>query len=284
MSVLLILYNNNGAVICSDSRENSGPINFNNTIKVRYNESIIVGQIGLYSYNNIDYKKIITEELLKGKELNQILNGKYKNINPEVKKYIIENNIYVQHQLKNYLTSKRLLHVTSVKNLALNIYKSNKEGLNKNKIVTACLLHDVAREFTNTRLKNIVKKYYPERIGEQGYILHQYVGEYIAKKKFYIEDNEILEAIKWHTTGSENMNKLSKLVYVSDKLDPLRPYDTTPLINKCKKNLNEGFIEVLKDKIRFSIKKDEIKTLSEATKEAINHYLKGEIDGVRINY
>lgn len=88
MSVLLILYNNNGAVICSDSRENSGPINFNNTIKVRYNESIIVGQIGLYSYNNIDYKKIITEELLKGKELNQILNGKYKNMNITLKESI----------------------------------------------------------------------------------------------------------------------------------------------------------------------------------------------------
>ena len=80
------------------------------------------------------------------------------------------------------------------------------------------------------------------------------------------------------------MNKLAKLVYVSDKLDPLRPYDTTPLINECIKNLDNGFLEVLKDKVNYSIKKDELKTMSSATKGAIDHYLKGEINGVRINY
>jgi len=213
-----------------------------------------------------------------------IKEGHYKNINPEVKKYIIENNVYVEYQLKKYLTSKRLNHVKSVKNLALKIYKTNKEGLDKNKVITATLLHDVAREYSQTKLKNIVKKHYPDRINELGYILHQYAGEYLAKKKFYIEDENVLEAIKYHTTGNDRMSKLAKLVYVSDKLDPLRPYDTTPFINECIKDLNNGFIEVLKDKMKYTIKHDEVKTMSEATKNAVEYYLKGEIDGVRINY
>lgn len=210
--------------------------------------------------------------------------GRYKNIDPEVRKYIIKNNIYVELQLKQYLTGKRLQHVKSVKNLALKIYETNKNGLRKNKIITATLLHDIAREYTENRLKNIIKKHYPDRINELEYIFHQYAGEYLAKKKFYITDPDILEAIKYHTTGNDNMSKLAKLVYVSDKLDPLRPYDTTPLINECIKDLDNGFIEVLKDKIKYSIKKDEVKTMSISTKNAIEHYLKGAIDGVRINY
>ena len=190
----------------------------------------------------------------------------------------------MEYQLRKYLTEKRMKHVKSVRDLALKIYKTNKENLSKNKIIAATLLHDVAREYSNTRLKNIVKKYYPERIDELGYILHQYAGEYVAKKKFYIKDEEILEAIRYHTTGNEYMSKLAKLVYVSDKLDPLRPYDTTPFINECIRNLDDGFVEVLKDKLNYSIKKDEVKTMSNATKSAIQYYLKGEIDGVRINY
>ena len=214
----------------------------------------------------------------------EIREGCYKHVNDNVKKYIIENNIYLEKQIEKYLSKKRLKHVKSVKNLALKIYKSNKIGLNKNKVITAALLHDVAREYSNIKLKYIIKKYYSDRIDEQRYIFHQYAGEYIAQKKFNISDATILEAIKYHTTANENMSKLAKLIYVSDKLDPLRPYDTSPLISICIDNLDLGFIEVLKDKLNYSIKKDEIKTMSSFTKKALNYYLKGEIKDVGIDY
>jgi len=84
-----------------------------------------------------------------------IKQGNYKNININVKNYIIENNIYLELQLKKYLSNKRLKHVKSVKNLALKIYKNNKEGLNKNEVVTASLLHDVAREYPQIKLKTL---------------------------------------------------------------------------------------------------------------------------------
>ena len=213
-----------------------------------------------------------------------IKEGHYTNIHPEVKKYIIENNIYLEQQVKKYLTPKRMKHVKSVRNLALKIYKSNKTGLDKNKVIAATMLHDVAREYSNIQLSKMIEKHYPDRINELNYIFHQYIGEYLAKKNFYITDTEVLEAIKYHTTAEENMSKLAKLVYVSDKLDPLRPYDTTPFINECIKDLDNGFIEVLKDKVNYSIKKDELKTMSKSTKQAIEYYLKGEINGVRINY
>ena len=207
-----------------------------------------------------------------------------KNINPKVKKYIIKNNIYLEQRLKYYLSAKRIKHVKSVKSLGLKIYRNNKESLARNDVVTACLLHDIAREYPLVKLKNIIKRHYPDKINEKGYILHQYVGEYIAKKKFYIEDRNILEAIKYHTTAEANISKLAKLVFVSDKLDPLRDYDTSSLTNKCIENLESGFIEVLKDKIEYSIKHDEIKTLSESTKRAISYYLKGDIKDVGIDY
>ena len=90
MSVLLIIFNKNGAVICSDSRENRNVYDYNDTIKVRSNDSIIVGQMGIYKYNNVDFKTTITEGLLAGKELKQILSTKYKNTNKTLKELIPE--------------------------------------------------------------------------------------------------------------------------------------------------------------------------------------------------
>lgn len=212
----------------------------------------------------------------------EIKEGKYRNIDPMVKKFIIENNVYLEKQIKKYMSNKRFKHVKSVKNLALKIYKNNKNSLDKNKIITASLLHDIAKEYPNNKLRIIMKRYYPGYFDENKSIFHQYVGEYLAKKKFYIEDNEILEAIKFHTTGNKNMSKLAKLIYVADKLDPSRGYDSGKQIENCINNLETGFIEVLKENLSY-LKNHEIKFLNNETKNTIKYYLEGESENVRTN-
>lgn len=203
----------------------------------------------------------------------EIKKGKYTNIDKNVKQYIIDNNIYLNNQIKDYMSNKRYKHVISVKKLALKIYKTNKESLNRNKIICATLLHDIAKEYPKDKVKMIMKKYYPTKVIENESLYHQYVGEYLARKKFKIEDKEVLEAIKYHTTANSNMSKLAKLVYVSDKLDPLRDYDSTALINACITNLDEGFKLVLKENIEY-LQEKHIPYKTEYTENAIKYYLK----------
>ena len=88
MSVLLILYNLNGAVIFSDSRKTSGVVKLDNTKKVYSNGSIIFGQMGIYTHKNVDFKKTVTEGLLAGKELKEIVNSEYKDTNKTLKDLI----------------------------------------------------------------------------------------------------------------------------------------------------------------------------------------------------
>ena len=54
------------------------------------------------------------------------------------------------------------------------------------------------------------------------YLLHGKVGAYIAKTKFDIDDEEILQAITWHTTGRPNMSLLEKIIFVADYIEPAR--------------------------------------------------------------
>ena len=83
----------------------------------------------------------------------------------------------------------------------------------------------------------------------------------------------LLNAIKYHTTGRANMSVLEQLVYVSDKIEPTRKYDTTHLINACCNNFENGFIKVLehnKDYVKNVLHENyEIKSL-----ECFDYYLK----------
>lgn len=203
----------------------------------------------------------------------EIKEGKYAYLDKDVKQYIIDNNLYLKNQLKKYMSNKRYKHVVSVKNLALKIYRNNKEGLDRNKVIAASLLHDIAKEYPKNKTMMIMNKYYPNKVNESQSLYHQYVGEYLARKKFNIEDVEILDAIKYHTTANENMSKLAKLVYVADKLDPLRDYDSTTMIKACIDDLDKGFIKVLKENIDY-LNTKHIPYGNEYTENAVNYYLK----------
>ena len=57
---------------------------------------------------------------------------------------------------------------------------------------------------------------------ENPYLLHGKIGAFIAKDKFDIKDEDILNSITWHTTGRPNMSLLEKIIFVADYIEPSR--------------------------------------------------------------
>ncbi len=56
-------------------------------------------------------------------------------------------------------------------------------------------------------------------------VVHQYVGAYLAEHEFKVTDGEILDAIRYHTSGREDMTPLGKLIFLSDMLEEGRRYE-----------------------------------------------------------
>jgi HD superfamily phosphohydrolase YqeK len=63
-------------------------------------------------------------------------------------------------------------------------------------------------------------------------------------------------------------------VYASDKIEPLRGYDSQPLLNACQTNLQEGFKRVLEENIRFV--KQKAYKMNHPLVQACIHYYLGE--------
>lgn len=89
----------------------------------------------------------------------------------------------------------------------------------------AGLLHDCAKNMTDEELLEACTDagiLLSEEEKELPQILHSIYGAYLVADKYGISDAEIQNAIRWHTTGKEEMSMLEKIIYIADFIEPLR--------------------------------------------------------------
>ena len=163
----------------------------------------------------------------------------------EVLFYIIEHDLYEgMVELNKIETKHRLNHSKSVAKTAYEIAKANNLE-NPLKVFLAGLLHDCGKDIPLEKQIELTKKNFPEYADVPKFAYHQFAGAVLAKEMFGLQDEDVLDAIKYHSTGSDNMGQISKIIYAADKIEPTRGFDSTDLINAMKNDVNEGFKIVL---------------------------------------
>jgi len=162
-----------------------------------------------------------------------------------VSEYITENDVYGGGEtvgfLKANLTEKRLIHTAGV---AISALKKAKDlGLDENKVLTAPLLHDCA--------KYLKKEDYPEftmPTDVPAPVEHAFLGAYVAENVLGVSDAEIIDAIRYHTSGKANMTMLGKLIFVADMIEEGRNYEGVEKLRVLfDKDFNECFVECLRE-------------------------------------
>ena len=170
-------------------------------------------------------------------------------IDEDVLKYIEDNQLYFISKIRSYIKESRFIHSLSVARLAYQIAK--KHQLDYQKAYIAGVLHDIAKGIDKDEELALMKQFYPDYLDIGAYAYHQFLGEMLAKRDFDVQDEEVLAAIKYHTTGRSNMCWLEKLIYAADKIDPNRKYDSTSLIDAIMEDLDGGFLTILKANYDF---------------------------------
>lgn len=169
-----------------------------------------------------------------------------------VRKYIETNHLYWIEKLEKYLPEQRLNHSLRVADLSLKIAKYNQLD-HLERFYFAGLLHDLGKTYISDSSDSIefMKKHFPEYMNLPKFAYHQFIGAYLAEHEFGIKDEIILDAIKYHCTGKDNMSQVGMVVYAADKIEPSRPFDSRWLINSCYKNWKQGFLDTLEDNKKY---------------------------------
>ena len=159
--------------------------------------------------------------------------------------------------VKKNLKENRFIHTLGVIEEAKKLAKIN--GVSEEKAEMAALCHDIAKNIPKTEMLEIMKEnniILTEDEENSPSIWHSILGPRVTQKELKIEDEEILSAIRWHTTGKENMTKLEKIIYIADMIEPSRDFDGVEELRKVTlENLNKGVLMGLTQTIKFLLKK-----------------------------
>ncbi|MEG1845700.1 MAG: bis(5'-nucleosyl)-tetraphosphatase (symmetrical) YqeK, partial [Oscillospiraceae bacterium] len=99
-------------------------------------------------------------------------------------------------------------------------------------------------------------------------------GAVFLEKELNVTDKEIISAVRFHTTGKENMTLLEKIIYIADYIAADRNYQGIEIMReKAYKSLELAMLEGLSFTITYNIKKavsiheDSIKCYNEIVRE-----------------
>jgi len=129
----------------------------------------------------------------------------------------------IETDLSNKLSKKRFIHTLGVVNSAM--YLAKKYGANIEDAHLAALLHDCAKEIPLLEMRDLVADLPCDQdMLHSGALLHGLAGMVLANTQYGVTNPDILEAIRVHTTGRENMSKLDKIIFLADYIEPNRKF------------------------------------------------------------
>lgn len=172
--------------------------------------------------------------------------------------------------------SKRFEHTLGVEYTAAAL--AMRYGCDVQDAQIAGLLHDCAKCLTDEKRLSICRK---RRIPitavekKNPFLLHAKVGAYLAQKKYGIKNQDILNAIRSHTTGRRNMSTLEKIVFIADYIEPGRTH--APNLAEVRQlafvDLDKAFLRILEDTLDYL--NDTGGDIDPMTEETWNYYRGG---------
>lgn len=160
--------------------------------------------------------------------------------------------------LGRLLTEKRRFHVFSVVEFARKIGEAY--GVDMERLEMASLAHDLFRDVSPRRLLRMARAYGLKVSEIERYhpvLLHGKVAAEYLRRRYRVEDEEVLMAVAYHTSGHVSFGEIGKILFVADSIEPTRNFPGVESLRRIVfQSLEEGFSQVLKNKIFYAVGRD----------------------------
>ncbi|MDI6752180.1 MAG: bis(5'-nucleosyl)-tetraphosphatase (symmetrical) YqeK [bacterium] len=154
------------------------------------------------------------------------------------------------------MTEERFIHTERTRDIALEI--ASYYDIDKEKVEITALLHDCAKEIPKNEMKRWMNKHnitLDEIEEKEPGLWHQTVSAIITEKDFGVNDQEILQAIRIHSTGDANMSLLAKIIYIADYIES---WPDEAIMRQAKKDIDLALKEVMIKKINYIFSKSSL--------------------------
>lgn len=177
---------------------------------------------------------------------------------------------------KERLSEKRYLHTVEVAKRGVLLAEIH--GGDAYKAYKAGLLHDICKDMHFSKQAELIEKYYPNFWKEKKVwansmaLWHSKAGAVFVRHELNETDEEIINAVEYHTSAREGMSLTEQLVYLADLTSDDRDYpDIDEMRRFSEENIDYAMLYALTYIIGELPKKDE--PISIETVTAYNQYV-----------
>lgn len=180
----------------------------------------------------------------------------------------------LRKKMEKELHAKRYEHTLSVSYTAASLAMVH--NVDTDSAMTAGLLHDCAKCLPTDKLISLCRKndlpVSEVELQNPAALLHAKAGSFLARKKYGVTDDDILNAIKYHTTGRPEMSKLEKILYIADYIEPGRKHAANLLqIRKMAyQDLDQTLFKILEDTLSYLLTTG--REIDSMTQETYDYY------------
>ena len=163
------------------------------------------------------------------------------------RKRILDDVELLKTLVKHNMSKSRYQHSLNVADVCEKL--ASKHHVDIRKAYLAGLLHDICKDIDKNELDSYLRYYDPAKLNNIYGAYHSWVGPYYLKEKLNFHDKDILNAIYNHTICSSR-DKLSLILYIADKREPLRNVNDD-ILQIAEKDLYEAYNKLKKDVERY---------------------------------
>lgn len=163
-------------------------------------------------------------------------------------------------KLKEDIGEKRFEHSLRVMETSMKLARTYSCSVEK--AAVAGLLHDCGKfkgEINLLKLSSEFGIILDSMTKNNNELIHSVLGAVIAEKEYGINDEEVLNAIRYHTTGRENMSLLEKIVYIADMIEPGRNFEGVDKLRKLAlDDLDKALLYSIDNTLKFLVEKKKL--------------------------
>lgn len=168
--------------------------------------------------------------------------------------------VYNREQLigivSGQMPAKRWKHVEGVMQTAVEL--ARRYGADPVKADLAALLHDLAKFWPVERQEAVIREngLNTELLDHDKQLLHAEVAAFISQRDYGVDDPEVLDAIRYHTSGRVGMTQMDKIVCLADYIEPGREFPGVERIRELAEvSLEEALLAGFDSTISFLLEK-----------------------------
>lgn len=153
--------------------------------------------------------------------------------------------------MREHMKASRRKHTESVVRTCGEL--ARRFGGDAEKAETAAWFHDLVRNLTDEQLNGLIDELGLDPVWKNRRNLsHGRIAAALMRRDYGIEDEDILNAVRYHTTGRDGMSLLEKIVFLADYIEPGRTHPAVVETRRlAEKDLDAACLYALEQTIAY---------------------------------